>query len=122
MPTFYHADLHLAHLYNANFSTAYLYRANLSRAYLYRANFANAYISHANLANAYLIEAQNLTASQIKSACHWEQGIYKGIWDINKFKWVLDEAANQQYIAQLKQDQSTDPKKSIDCSLWEQRK
>ena len=48
-----------------------------------------------NLRGTHLIEAKNLTFSQIKSACHWEKAIYKGIWDTNKFKWVTDKAANQ---------------------------
>ncbi len=31
---------------------------------------------------------------------------------------IKDEVANQQYIEQLKQDKTSNPKKAVDCSRW----
>ena len=113
------ANLEGTHLYNADFEQTYFHLANLSHTYFYRANFYHANLYRANLHGAHLIEAQNLTPAQIKSACHWETAIYKGVWDPNQFRWVVDEKANQQFIKQLQQDKDSDPKKPVDCSEWE---
>ena len=93
--------------------------ANLSRANLSRANLSRANLESANLESAYLIRVQNLTFSQIKSACYWEKAIYKGNWDDKAYKWQVYEEANQEFIKQLKQDKASDPKKTVDCSRWE---
>ena len=108
------AYLDRVNLYRANFDRTNLKNANLSSANLYRAN-----LNRANLKNTNLINAKNLTFSQIKSACHWEQAFYRGVWDLNQFSWVIDEKANQQFIEQLQQDFNSDPEKTVDCSEWE---
>ena len=48
-------------------------------------------------------------------------GLNKGVWDVSQFKWVVDEAINQQYIEQLKQDKTSNPPQKIDCSFWERK-
>lgn len=107
-----------AHFYHADFAQAYFHRANLSRAYFYRTNFHQVNFYGANLQGAHLIESQNLTPTQIKSACNWETAVYKGIWKMNKFRWEVDKQANQQFILQLQQDKNSDPQKQVDCSEW----
>ena len=113
------ANLHGVHLYNADFEQTNFYRANLSQSYFYRANFDQSNLYGANLEGAYLIKAQNLTSSQIKSACNWSKAIYKGVWSSHQSKWVVDEEANQQFIKKLQQDRDSQPKKPVDCSRWE---
>ena len=115
---FNRASFRGAHLYRADFEDTNLYLANLSDTYFYRTDFERANFYSANLRGAYLIEAKNLTPAQIKSACYWEQAIYRGIWDVDHFKWVRDRKANQQFIQQLKQDKSSNPSKAVDCSMW----
>ncbi len=127
------ANLEGANLEGANLSSANLESANLSRANLESANLryaylSSAYLSSANLRSAYLISAYlyranlinviNLTSSQIKSTCYWEQAFYKGNYDQENYKWIVDEKANKQYIEQLKQDKASDPKEPVDCSRW----
>lgn len=116
---FNRANLRGAHFYRADFHHAYFYRADLSDSFFYRANFERTNFYGANLNGAYLIEANNITPIQIKSACHWEQAIYKGAWDVEQFRWVTDRAANQQFIQQLKEDRASDPPNPVDCSLWQ---
>ena len=113
------ANLQGTHFYQADFKHTYFHLANLSNTYFYRPNFDHANLYSANLHGAHLIEAQNLTFAQIKSACNWEKAIYKGVWSVDRAKWVVDKRANQQFIQQLKQDRESDPKKPVDCSLWE---
>ncbi|MGL4882937.1 MAG: pentapeptide repeat-containing protein, partial [Waterburya sp.] len=72
----------------------------------------------ADLRGANLIDAKNLTNSQIKSACFWDQAIYKGHLDEKQNQLVADKKANQQYIEQLKKDKSSDPETPPDCSRW----
>lgn len=115
---FNRANLSGAHLYRADFKRANFDRANLANSYFYRADFDHANFYSANLRGARLIEAKNLTSTQIKSACHWDEAFYKGVWDADKFRWVTDQIANQQFIQQLKNDKSSNPLKPIDCNLW----
>ena len=107
-----------AHFYHADLTQAYFHRANLSRTYFYRTNFDQANFYGANLSGASLMESQNLTPTQIKSACNWDKAVYQGVWQLNQFRWVVDEKANQQFIQQLKQDKDSDPKQPVDCSQW----
>jgi uncharacterized protein YjbI with pentapeptide repeats/energy-coupling factor transporter ATP-binding protein EcfA2 len=107
------ANLMIANLRRANFSDANLYGANLIGANLYGADF-----SGANLYGADLLGAKNLTNSQIKNACFWDQAIYKGHSDEKTSLWTTDEPANRQYIEQLKKDKSSDPETPPDCSNW----
>ena len=72
----------------------------------------------ADLRDADLIGARNLTNTQIKVACFWDQAIYKGHWNETQTEFVTDEKANQQYIDQLKKDKSSDPETPPDCSKW----
>ena len=116
------ADLTSANLYGANLESANLISAKLSSANLESANLISANLESANLSSAKLIEAQNLTQSQIKSACYWKKAIYKGHWDNKQYKWVIDKEANQQYIDRLFKDKASDPYKPVDCSRWEKVK
>ena len=113
------ANLSFANLINANLESADLSSANLSIAKLSSANLESADLSIAYLSIAYLIEARNLTPTQIKLACYWEQAYYKGDFDNNQEKWIVNEEANKQYIEELKQDKASDPKEPVDCSRWE---
>ena len=124
-------NLATANLENANLENAYLDRVNLYRTNFERTNLKNANLSganlyrahldRANLTNANLINAKNLTPTQIKSACHWDQAVYQGVWELNQFRWVVDEQANQQFIQQLQQDKESDPKTPVDCSEWSEQ-
>ena len=109
---FYRTDLSTANLKNTNFFKANLYRTNLSNT-----NLKNANLKSANLNSAILIHTQNLTPTQIKLACNWENAFYKGKLDYYS-TWIIDEKANQQFIRQLQQDKESDPKQPIDCSKW----
>ena len=113
------ANLQGTHFYQADFKNTYFHLADLSHTYFYRPNFDHANLYGANLHGAHLIEAQNLTPAQIKSACNWKTAIYRGVWSSPQSKWVVDKQANQQFIHQLKQDLASNPKKPVDCSLWE---
>jgi len=110
----YYADLRFANLYYADLQSADLISADLYDANLYSAN-----LESANLNGAILVKAENLTETQIKSACFWDKAIYKGRYDEQKDKWITDEKANQAFIAQLKKDKASDPKVKPDCSKWE---
>ena len=132
------ANLDRAHLFQANLQQADLDRTNLYGAYLVRTNLnsanfrgANLHLANLNSANLHLanlnsanlhstnlIESQNLTPSQIKSACNWSQAFYKGNWNQAQWKWIVDRPANQQYIEQLQQDQASEPEQPVDCSRW----
>ena len=100
------AKLYGADLSSADLSSAKLYGADLRRADLSSAKLYGADLSSANLSSANLIAAKYLTPSQIKSACYWEKAIYKGSWDDEQKKWIIDEEANQQYIDQLEEDKA----------------
>lgn len=126
-------DLSNANLSNANLSNADLYRTNLSstdlsntnfaKTNLYRTDLGNANLAEANLKNANLTyanlkSAKNLTPTQIKSACNWEKAYYKGRFDHEYSEWIIDKAANEQFIKQLQQDFDSTPKQPVDCSKW----
>ena len=98
-----HVKLIGANLVGTNLSHAELVDTNLRNANLREANFGGADLSCAILDGAVLINNQYLTYYQIKSACFWEQAIYKGKWDDKQEKWIIDEQANQEYIEQLQQ-------------------
>ena len=66
----------------------------------------------ANLQDAYLWGA-NLTPQQIKSACNWENAIYKS----ESLKKAI-EPDNTNFIRELKQDKSSNPQEPPDCSKW----
>ena len=112
-------DLSHSFLLNANFEGANLRSANLVGAKLEGSNLKDASLRFANLRLAYLIEVQNLTPLQIKSACYWEQALYKGNWDNDNSAWIVDEQANQQYIEELQQEQDSTPQEPVDCFRWE---
>ena len=107
------ALLEQTNLSEADLSGAYLrgatlQQADLRAARLNRADFKGVILNQANLQGTRLITANNLTANQIKSSCNWEQAIYE-----------KTEAANQQFISDLRQDLASDPEQPVDCSLWE---
>ena len=126
----FQANLKQAHLSSSKLDGTYFVRANLTEANLTEANlhFANLIkadlhstnLIEANLHSTNLIEAQNLTPSQIKSACYWTKAVYKANWNQVQWKWIVNHQANQQYIEQLQQDQASEPDKPVDCSRWEQ--
>ena len=118
------ADLISANLSHANLSSAYLISSNLSSADLSHSDFSNAHFFNTNLSSANLIDTdlshtQNLTLSQIKTACNWEEAFYKSNWDHEKREWIVNEKANKQYIEKLKKDTDSEPKEPVDCSKWE---
>ncbi len=103
-----HADLRIANLSYAdlriaNLEQANLEEANLSHADLYGANLSYASLSNANLEGANLSGAE-LTSEQIKSACNWEQAIYKGKYIPQKQTWIAVEPNNTNFIEELKKD------------------
>ena len=117
-------DLISTDLSNTNLSSADLIGTDLSNANLSSANLSNANLSYANLSSTDLIStdlshAQNLTLSQIKTACNWSQAFYKSNWNNETRKWIVNKEANQQFIRQLQQDRDSDPKQPNDCSEWE---
>ena len=113
-------NTHLSHtnLSHAHLSSTDLSSANLSHADLTNANFSHANFKSANVFSADLWSAQNLTLSQIKTACNWSQAFYKSDWHNQTRKWIVNEEENQQYIKKLKQDRASDPKEPVDCSQW----
>ncbi len=117
------ADLTYAYLTGADLTGADLTGADLAGADLTGADLTYAYLTYADLTGAdltyaYLIKVQNLTSSGIKSACFWEEVIYKGEWNVEKKTWVAIEPDNTNFIEELKKDTSSDPKKPPDCSRW----
>ena len=114
------ANLYRLALISATLISANLYSAYLNGAYLNGAYFESATLIDANLESATLIDAKNLTSQQIKSACNWEKAFYKGNFDEEQRRWIIDEEANQEYIEKLKADKASDPKNHVDCSRWEE--
>ena len=124
------ADLRIADLNNADLNNAYLHNADLRGADLRGADLRTADLRGANLDGANLNGAnldgiQNLTSTQIKSACFWDQAIYedKLYWNKETKTWVAgNEQAKQdnaKFIEKLKNDKSSDPEKPADCSWWQ---
>ena len=100
----YFAKLNGAELNGADLSRAKLSRADLNGAILRGTNLRNARFNKADLRGANLTIAKNITSSQIKSACFWDEAIYKD-----------DNSENQKYIEELKKDTASDPKEPPDC-------
>lgn len=96
-----------ADLSNATLSDTELVQANLSKAKLRKADLRDTDLRQANLQDTDFVDAQNLTPQQIKLACNWENGTYKG--------WPAD---NQKFIEDLKKDRPSDPATPVDCTLW----
>ena len=96
------ADLAGSYLRGATFQ-----QADLGEAKLNRADFKGVILNQANIQGTHLITAKNLTATQIKSTCNWEQAIYE-----------KNDDANQQFIRDLQQDLASDPEQPVDCSIW----
>ena len=92
-------------------NNAYLIDIHLCGAYLWRADLSGAYLI--------LIKVEFLTPQQIKSACFWEEAIYKAEWNKEKKTWEVNVLDNEKFIKKLKDDQSSDPKEPIDCKIWE---
>ena len=117
------ANLQGANLWSANLQKADLWSANLQKADLRAANLQKAYLEDANLQKAYLEDARNLTSQQIKSTCFWDKAIYKGEYYKNEPEdepyWVAIEPDNTNYIEELKQDTTSDPKQPPNCSRWQ---
>ena len=97
-----------------------------NNAYLRNIHLCGADLEFAELQRAYLGFANKLTSEQIKSACSWDQAIYKGEWNWDKQTktWVPKnkqaEQDNKKFIEELKKDKSSDPEETVDCSRWEE--
>ncbi|VEP15173.1 Pentapeptide repeat (fragment) [Hyella patelloides LEGE 07179] len=115
------ARLNFADLSVADLNFADLSNANLINARLPYANLEGANPKGANLEGAILIDSEGLDYSQIELACNWDKAIYKGHYDEEEEKWIVDREANDRYIKQLKQDKDSEPKEPVDCSKWEDR-
>ena len=109
----YNINLNNSSLLGANIVSADLFHANLNNS-----NLKNANLNNSNLNNANLINVKDLTQSQILLACNWYKAIFKGHYDPEKYQWIVDDAANNQYIEELKQYKDSDPKELVDCSIW----
>ena len=116
----HHVNLSDTYLRLADFSDTYLRLADFSGADLSYAKFSGAFFDHSNFSDAALIDISNFTYSQIKLGCNWESAIYKGNYDENQEKWIVDEAANQEYIKQLEQDTASNPEREIVCGSWQE--
>jgi uncharacterized protein YjbI with pentapeptide repeats len=111
------ANLAEANLAGANLAGASLQENNLTNANLAGVNLAGANLRGAqlegvsfwgaNLEKANLLETKNLSSEQIKSSCNWQLATYKE-----------EKVANQMFIEALKNNSSTNPKKSFDCTQW----
>lgn len=112
------AKLNNAKLNNADLRDAKLNGTDLRDADLRSAFLRGTNLRGTNLSGADLSGAKNFTSVQIKSACNWDEAIYKGHYDKDKYEWIVDREANQQYIEQLKHDKASDPKEPVDCSRW----
>ena len=75
-----------------------------------------------NLQETFLINTKNLTPKQIKSAYFWSEAIYKTERNKEKTARIAIESDNTNFIKGLKKDKSLDPKKTVDCSRWENNK
>ena len=102
------ADLGQSNLIGAYLRGATFQQADLRVARLSKADFKGVTLDQANLQGAHLMNAKNLTASQIKSSCNWEEAIYD-----------KNENANQAFINELQQDTDSDPVAAVDCSIWD---
>ena len=112
------SDLSSANLSGAQLRSANLRSANLIDADLIDANFNGAKLIGANLKGANFTITKNLTNKQIKSACFWDEAIYKRKWNKEKKTWITIEPDNTNFIEELKKDKSSDPEKQPDCSKW----
>lgn len=108
-------DLENAILVDAKLNKANLTDANLENARLSRANFKGAILKRADINSANLGGAKNLTYKQIKSACNWERAIFK----VDNKTYEKDEQANENFIEQLKKDQSSNPEEDVNCDRWQ---
>ena len=119
------ANLQNASLQNAELRRTKLQGANLDNVNLHKAelifvDFQDASFKGANLQNAVILSSQNLSASQIKSACHWEKAIYRFELEetVNVNQSKVDKKANEEFIKSLKKDPTSNPKELPDCNKW----
>ncbi len=109
-----------ASLIGANLSGASLFNTNLEGAILRGANLKDANLTGANLKDAIfdLRNKDDLNKTQIKSACNWKHAIYKSKWDAKRETWTA-EADNEDFIKEIENHESSDPKIPSICSQWE---
>ena len=119
------ANLKNANLQNADLRRTKLQGANLENANLHKAklifvDFKDTSFKGANLENALILSSLNLSASQIKSACHWEKAIYRFEFEetVNVNQSKVDKKANEEFIQSLKKDPASNPKELPDCNKW----
>ncbi|MEM9275666.1 MAG: pentapeptide repeat-containing protein [Cyanobacteria bacterium P01_F01_bin.143] len=115
------ANLTGANLTEANLQDAFFREANLTGANLTEANLTGAFLREANLTGANLTEAKNLSFEQIKSTCFWESSFYRAKYNDKENKWLAIEPDNKDFIKALKENVSSDPKESPDCSIWKDK-
>ncbi len=112
------ANLTSAKLRRTKLEGANLEGANLTSAELVFVDFKNASFKGANLKNAMLLSSQNLTASQIKSACNWEKAIYRFDLEAEGIESKVDQEANEEFIRLLEKDIASNPKELAECDKW----
>lgn len=136
------ANLRGANLTGANLSGTNLSGANLSSANLSSANLSGANLSGANLTGADLayvhfkyndgkdsdndslithlrgIFEGDFDNQQIKSACNWQEALFKAEWNWEEKKYVAIEPDNSNFIKAIEQDKGSDPEVKPHCSRW----
>lgn len=112
-------QLNEAELIKANLTEANLTEANLKGATLTGANLKGATLTGANLEDAILESATNLNNAQIKSACNWDKALYESKWDATQKTWIAIEPNNGDFIKEIKNHKSSDPKTPPNCSQWQ---
>lgn len=124
------ARLAKANLQNTNLKDANLVGSNLKGVDLSNANLNDAFLINADLSNAnfdnlstiktyfkgaILVNVRNLTFTQIKLSCSWEEAIFKGNWDFEEKRWMVNKIENSNYIKKIKEDKYSDPPKIVNC-------
>ncbi len=108
-------NFQLARLRKANLQDANLSKANLQQADLSEVDLQNANLSKANLQQTVLVKVDNINHEQIKSACFWDQAIYRAKYNSKQKIWSPIEPDNTDYIESLKERKDQD---TPDCNRW----
>ena len=88
-----------------------------------QSHLTRAFLKGTSLANTIFTESPKYW-TQLKQACYWEQAKYFGQWDLSKDppEWVITEAEkkkNQDLLDKIRDDATSNPGESPDCSRWE---
>ena len=109
------ANLFLADLRGADLTGADLRGADLRGADLRGSDLTEADLRGAILSRTILMDAIELKPKQIKSACFWEQAIYRGKWNPKEKLIEPIEPDNTKFIEDLRNDASSDNENSENC-------